>query len=167
MSSSPTNIVANDRQTHKLGKSSKVYREIHPSTAPTWRREDFVASTADTFSHGESVVSQIENRDVPDTKVRRKGKPVVDAAIANAIADRVSPKTHRDQKIITENEKFAHHDGIVQLIGEKDRASPPRPEGKSKNVQRDVHPEVAPRMAPDDARAIESEKFAKHLTDST
>ncbi len=162
MSSSPNAIGASSRRPNPTGKSYKVHKEIHPEVKPKWRREDAVASAAESFSKGLSAVQKMEaGQPEPDPatlKPKGKSKTIIDTS---KLVDEVSPKTHRDAIIARETEKFVHGSGIAQLIGEKDRASPARrPEGIAKIVRRDVHPDVPPRVPGAETRAVESEKFA-------
>src|SRR3989338_4676338 len=127
MSSSPNTIGDSSRRPNPTGKSYKVHKEIHPEVKPKWRREEAVASAADSFSKGQSAVQKMEaaqpEPDPASLRPKGKAKTVVDTT---KIVEEVSPKgPSRDQRIENENTKFAQKDGIVQLIGEKDRASPP------------------------------------------
>lgn len=169
MSSCPNSIGLTNQKPQRAGKSAKIHDEIHPDTKPKWRREDKIAATADSFASKMSAVQQMEAHQPPSAVghdsfsnvSRGRGRKPVDT---DQFVAHVSPKVHRDQVIDHESEKFASSSGIAQLIGEKDRASPPRPEGKSKAITRDVHPGVAPQVGHDAARLVESEKFAGDLT---
>lgn len=126
---------------HKLGKGAGGSADPHPAAIPESHRDDRLAQVVEKFAAELSPAQKLAAKHPVDTKVRQKGK-----AVAGDAFSQVSPhrETLRDARLDRENDKFAHHDGIIQKVGEKDLAHPALAQGKAKSVViRELSPEQA------------------------